>query len=629
MYSLIQRALHRLRTIDLDSRAKWPKHVQVIENDEFGPLVISIGDATVFPDMSVWSRGAWILSANFGIRNHRNNAPETIDHREEKAFIMSFRDSFVGLVSNVGPRLATLARTRPGLAAIVSPSLQAVSWMAKACGLSIAGTILRRGSAHRVPSAVFVRLPSPRFNDAQLESFSNAVRSSETSTVRNVYLEQNHENGKFVNAAVIADIRFEHEKAGALLVAIRSPSAESVMSAVANATKLTLESAALTPFVQFARQSAEIVVVDSNVRHRRDPSRVTASGRFEMDDALRRGLALPRGVEVISRPDYDVTETTVDAHQVFEDGRWRTQSTDVLREHSLGPWLMSVKNAIVAPDGSVLLEDGTVLSGTYFGEPFHDSNIDGWIVAESAERAGLALTKQRTFGHALLQVAPRVDALTRFDSSMELLVNDYAWDDRALMNRLGVSLHNITRVSRAQLQHLIRVPELIVSTQLQPERRTARSDPKWMSDFVERFTVASPPTAPRRVYFARRDDSGERGGCANRHEIRALAEEYGYETIVPELLSFDEQVDLVASTVDMIGEQGSALNWSMVMPRESRLVMVHNKDKGRKAMDVTFHNSVLSARGASLYDVRAVRAGGPPNFEIDPRALRRALETLT
>ncbi|CAB4866910.1 unannotated protein [freshwater metagenome] len=629
MYSNVQRALNRLRTIDLDSGAKWPKHIKVLEQDSFGPLVISIADATVFPDKSVRSRGTWILSANFGIRKHRKNAPETIDHREERAFIMSFRNSIVGLVSDVGPRLATLARTRPGIAAMVAPSLQAVSWMAKACGVSIAGILMRRGSAYRVPSAVFVRLPSPRFNDAQLKSFSDAIRSLESSTVKNVYLEQNHENGTTVNSEVMADIRFEHEKAGALLIAIRNPSAESVMKAVVNATKLTLESSALTPFIQFARKSAEVVVLDSNVRHRRDPSRVTASGRFDMDDALRYGLVLPRGVEVISRPDYDVTETTVDAHQVFEDGRWRAQPSDVLREHSLGPWLVSVKNAIVAPNGSVLLEDGTVLSGTYFGEPFHNVDIDGWIVAESGERAGLALTKERTFGHALLQVAPRVDALTRFDASMELLVNDFTWDDRPLMNRLGVSLHNITRVSRAQLQHLVRVPELIVSTQLQPERRTARSDPKWMSEFAERFTATSPPTAPRRVYFARRNLSGKRGGCANRNEIGALAEEFGYETVVPELMSFDQQVDLVASTVDMIGEQGSALNWSMVMPRESRLVMVHNKDKGRKATDATFHNSVLSARGASFYDIRVVRAGGPPNFEIDPRALRRALETLT
>ena len=632
-YSRVQRIWNRLRTIDLDSAPTWPEAVTVVESDEFGPLVIAIADATVFPDGSVSSNGRWVVSQRFGIQPHRDAATETIGVESPCAFLLSVRPTRLNIVTSIGPSLTTLGRVHPGIAVVV-PDLSEkphhpISALAKTCSVTLAGFAITGGSARRVGSALFVRLPSPKIADGQIERFAETLRGDATSTPTSVYLEYNNLRGPLGVDSVV-DVRFDHESAGAQLLAVNRLSVENIAQTVSGASSVFVESPELLPFSGFAQPSAAVTIVDTSIPARRDPSRVTVTGSFDMDEALRDGLTLPRGVEVISRPDYIVDDTTVDAHRVFQNGAWRRQSANVLRERSPGPWLISVTNAIVAPNGSVLLEDGTLLAGTYFGEPQNVIPVNGWITDERSDRAGLALTMSRAFGNGLMQVAPRIDALNRFDSTLPFLVSHVPWDDTAQMLAQGVSPERIVRVHQQQLQHLVRVPELIVSTQLQPESRTARADPRWMSEFVARLTPESTPESPpaRRVYLARQDSSGLRGGCANRHELDRIAADFGYETVIPELLSFDEQLRLASSTVDMFGEQGSALTWSMFMPPESRLVTVQSKPDDLQNRYVTFLNPTLAARGSRFFDIGAVRAGQHLSFEVDPRALRTAMEQL-
>jgi hypothetical protein len=424
----------------------------------------------------------------------------------------------------------------------------------------------------------------------------------------------------------MVDSRFAHESSGATLLEVNRMTVASLAQAVGTATVVTLESATLEPLATFARPSAAVRVADHTVPATRDRRRFTLSGEFDIDSALRNGSVLPRGVEIISRPDVTVVDTTAENHRVFDKGQWRMQDQDVLRERSIGPWLISVKNAIVAPDGAVMLEDGTLLKGPYFGTPNYKFNIDGWVASEVSERAGLALTRSTAFGHWLLQIAPRVSALSSFDDSMTIIAGATRWDDSELLRRCGSSPERVTRVSPDIAEHLVRVPELIVPTHLQPESRSARSDPHSLNEFVARFTGATRNSSPRRVYFARDHTSGKRGGCANRHELTALAEEFGYETVFAEKMSLDEQIGLVTSTTEMLGEQGSALNWSMFMPPGSQLVIVPNKPSSQR--DETFHNSVLAARGSSVYNIKAFRAGTSRNYEIEPATVRDALEKL-
>jgi capsular polysaccharide biosynthesis protein len=110
--------------------------------------------------------------------------------------------------------------------------------------------------------------------------------------------------------------------------------------------------------------------------------------------------------------------------------------------------------------------------------------------------------------------------------------------------------------------------------------------------------------------------------------LSELAEEFGYEKVHPELLSFEEQVDLVASTTDLFGERGSALNWSLFMPSGSQTVMVNSKAPNSKRRQTSFHNPVLAARGSRYREINVVRAGRNDHFEVDPRALRTAMEQL-
>ena len=118
-YSRVQRALNRLRTINLDSSTTWPDSVAVVERDEFGPLVISIADATVFPDGSVTSNGRWLVSERFGMLPHRAAATETIDVESPCAFLLSVRPTRLNVVTSIGPSLTTLGRVHPGVAVVV------------------------------------------------------------------------------------------------------------------------------------------------------------------------------------------------------------------------------------------------------------------------------------------------------------------------------------------------------------------------------------------------------------------------------------------------------------------------------------------------------------------------------
>jgi hypothetical protein len=629
--SRIRRTLAVLRFVDLDSTTNWPDSVTVVERDEFGPLVIAIADAIVFPNGSVTADGRWLVSARFGIGKHRDEATEVIDVGTPCAFVLSVRPTRLNIVRSIGPSLATLGRFSPGVAVVV-PDLSEkphhpIKTLANACGVTLAGFAITRGAARRTGSAMFSRLPSPTNADGQVTRFAETLRGDATATPTSVYLEYNNLRGPLGDDSIV-DVRFDHESAGARLLAVNRLSVDAIARSVSGASSVFVESPELLPFSEFAQPTASVTIVDKAIRAPRDPSRVTVTGSFDMDEALRDGLALPRGVEVISRPDYTVDDTTLDAHRFFRNGAWRRQDPSVLRERSLGPWLISVTNAIVAPNGSVLLEDGTLLAGTYFGGPQNVIPINGWITDERSGRAGLAITMSRAFGNGLMQVAPRIDAVNRFDPTTTFLVSHVPWNDIAQMNALGVAPERIVRVHQEQLQHLVRVPELIVSTQLQPESRTARADPRWMSEFVARLSPESAHTPGRRVYLARQDSSGLRGGCANRFELDLIAADFGYEKVVPELLTFDEQLRLATSTVDMFGEQGSALTWSMFMPPESRLVTVQSKPDDLQNRYVTFLNPTLAARRSRFFDVGTVRAGGHLSFEVDPRALRTAMEQL-
>jgi hypothetical protein len=631
-YSRVQRLWNRLRNIDLDSAPTRPEAITVLESDEFGPLVIAIANARVFPDGSVNADGRWISSAKFGLSAPSQRSKATISVDTECAVVPHLSLGQRDLVESVGPRLATLGRTRPGTPVFVPSTRHPLTQTVELCSLTTAGVIIRRGSALSTPVVLFARLPVADDRDGQQLRFAQLFHHRKEKSSGRVYLESDAAAATSKDGSSMVDVRFSHEQAGSTLVPaqrFRPGDIAGLAAVVSRAAELVIESEDVRTFASFALPTTPVTVASPSLNRRRNPARMTATARFEMDEALRHEAKLPRGVEVLAQPDYDVTDTTVAKHRVFLNGKWRPQSHEVMVERSLGPWIISVKNAIVAPNGSVMLEDGTQLGGGYFGEITNAPLIDGWVVDETTRPSGLAITKHHAFGHGLLQVAPRLDALMQHDRALDVLVPDFAWDDSALLARVGVVASQVRRVSLQNQHHLVRVPELIVSTHLHPEQYTARADPKWQAEFVSRFLGASAPTPSRRVYFARRGATGERGGCVNRHVLNDLANEFDYEEVHPELLSFDEQVELAASTVDAFGERGSALNWSLFMPSGSRTVVVNGKQINRTSGHRTFHNPVLAARGSQYLEINAVLGGTHTFFEVDPVGVRRALERMS
>lgn len=614
--------------MSLDRTTRLPPFITVVSEDDRGPSVISIANATVFPDGSVTVGGRWILSERFGLGRNVFTPTEVKVLDGEYGFVVGHPDSMLEVVASIGPRAASLGRAKPGLRVFANSGPFTLGPIFAACGLNFGGVLIDRGSAHQVGAAVFARIPTAVPADPSVQLFTKLFGEGEAEAAGQVYLMSDATSGARGVSASMVDSRFAHESSGATLLEVNRMTVASVAQAVGAAAVVTLETETLEPLATFARPSATVRVADNTAPSTHNRRRFTQNGEFDVDSALRNGSVLPRGVEVISRPDVTVVDTTTENHRVFGDGRWRNQDPHVLREKSIGPWLISVKNAIVAPNGAVFLEDGTLLAGAYFGTPNNDFVVDGWVASEVSERAGLALTRATRFGHWLLQIAPRVAALSRCDDSMTILAGDIPWDDSELLARCGSSSARITRVSQVTAEHLVRVSELIVPTHLQPESRSARSDPHMVDEFVTQFASVSNSAAPRRVYFARDGESGVRGGCANRDELSALSEEFGYETVFMEKMSLDEQIDVVTSTTEMLGEQGSALSWSMFMPRGSRLVMVQNKPEFHRDRAETFHNSVLAARDSALYDIKAFRAGTSRNYEIEPATVRCALEAL-
>ena len=630
-YSRVQRVWNRLRTIDLDRVSRLPEAISVESADEFGPLVIAMADATVFPDGSVKSRGNWIISERFGLVAPTQPPTDVVAVNTACAVVAHPQPRQQDLVESVGPRLATLGRARPGFSAVVPNTRRPLTQIVMACSLVPAGVLVDRGAALHMNTALFARLPVADDRDGQQRRFADLFHPVSANVTARVYLESDVALDSLDDGPSVVDTRMSYEQSGSTLIAPQgfwTGDIARLASVVAGASELVLESEDVRLYARFAPPTTSVTVAGPPNDRRRSPPRKTSTSRFDMDAALRNGSVLPRGVEVLSRPDYDVPDTTVDGHRVFVDGKWRAQAEQLVTGQSLGPWVILVRNAIVAPNGSVMLEDGTRLGGDYFGEIIESPKIDGWIIDETSRPSGLGLINYKAFGHGLLQVAPRLDALMQFDRAMDVLVSDFSWDDTSLLKRIGVEPDRVRRMPRSKRHHLVRVPELIVSTHLHPSRRTARADPIWQSEFVARFVGDATPSPSRRIYFARQDVSGARGGCVNRSVLSELADAFGYETVYPEMLTLDEQVELVSSTIDLFGERGSALNWSLFMPSDSQTVLVNSKKSSRENLHASYQNPVLSARGSRYREINAVRAGRQHYFEVDPRALRTAMEQL-
>lgn len=623
---LLRRIAARWRAVDLDSSSSWPSSVSVVESDEHGPLVISIRNATVFPDGSVTAGGRWFTSERFRLRRPNTAYSEITNLGGEHGFVHAATHTIRETIEEIGPQMSTLGRLRPGIGVIFSATNHYLGDVVSACGVQEAGRFLSGGFAFRVDEALVVRVPNTDDDDGQVRLFASRFAPANGKIDGALYLEDGFHRKSGELAEIFADNRYQSVTRGAILMAIGRKAIGSVLRSLLRASEVTIETTELGYLERIANPSASVDVLDPSNPIRRRPSAVALRERFDMDTALREGLRLPKGVEIISRPDYDVEPITVDNHRVFDRGAWRPQSPDVLSGRALGPYLVSVTNAIVTPNDEVLLEDGTLLEGDYFGGQRRKAPVAGWIASDVGERAGLAVSASHAFGHILLQVAPRVDALTNFDPSLRLLVNNCTWDDNAILARAGASLDRITRIPTESSSRFVRVPELIVSTHLQPERRTAPSDPRWFTEFVSRFTDGLQTEGTRRIHMARRTESGLRSGCVNRHEIHALADDFGYETVYPETLSLDDQIRLVTGTTEMFGEQGSALTWAMFMRAGSELVVVDGKPNGRRIRFHTYYNSGLAARGSRHFHIGAVRAGRHGNFEIDPEVVRRALE---
>ncbi len=646
MFSLIR------RNVNLDDEAQissinW---IRVLHRDDHGPLVIAIDDATVFGDGGVESNGKTLESVRFGVPGGKHVATTNVTVSGSIALVTTETALRSEALDSLGPRLATIGRLLPETPVLASPSRIKLADFARRLNFSVAGTIIPKGRSWSADSVLLVRLPksgsgSTSFDDtAQRRAFVDAM----TGTVAlgaPVFLEHT-DPGWGESRAADSSTRFRLPalRGGFSALSVGRRSLAEVVEAVAGAPSVILESPILASYAQFARPDATVAVIDSHTTPsglepllasaRRPPNKPAVAVEFtvdrevDMDALIRTGGPFPDGVEVVESPVEPVATTSLHLNRSFRNGRWHGVDDTALGATSVGRWVFRITEPRVNAAGDIVLRDGTRLTGLYFGAPV-TAHADGGIVTSSFDRpVGLSLSMPNAFGHSLLQVMPRLESVHRARADIDVLIGKRLWDDAPLVERLGVPAKRVTRIPQFEIDEYFEVPEVYVSTHLQPHHRTARVDPAWLAEFVGRLTGSDVPEPTRKIYFARAADSGARGGCVNRDELDRIADEFGYERVYPERHSVTEQIRILSECSEMLGEQGSALNWTFVMQPGTRVTTVRNYPLSRGNAFETFHNPMLAARGVAYRDIAGFAVGNSTQYEIDPAVVRAAIGSL-
>ncbi len=185
------------------------------------------------------------------------------------------------------------------------------------------------------------------------------------------------------------------------------------------------------------------------------------------------------------------------------------------------------------------------------------------------------LSTSTTYAHWLMDCLPRLAPLERAD--IKLLIparpTRYQLESLAL---LGFSANQLVEVGRQP----VRVERLLLAHTAQ---RSGVPSPVHLARLRDRLLEAAgvPPGPPtRRLYISRAKTSRP---VVNESELEPVLAEYGFETVLPETLSFADQVRLFAQAEAILGAHGAGIYNHIFCPAGAVVIEVYNRQRWEHA----------------------------------------------
>lgn len=229
------------------------------------------------------------------------------------------------------------------------------------------------------------------------------------------------------------------------------------------------------------------------------------------------------------------------------------------------------------------------------------------------------------FGHILVEMLPKLELLlTLKDRPVNLLLppltdqlkNFFLY----ILDSYFPSVFNVV------------IPEtwpVLVDTLIIPSPVTTHNFRKSevVIDFAERVTRHSKKTqCGKALYVSRRNITNRK--MVNEPEIEMIFESYGFETVHPEEMTFDEQVNMFSSASRVAGPLGAALTNILFSPPDAEIYLL---DPGLYDL---FYYDLASLRGQTFhwiftekikpFDVARLHRG----YYVEPSLVRGALSLI-
>lgn len=275
---------------------------------------------------------------------------------------------------------------------------------------------------------------------------------------------------------------------------------------------------------------------------------------------------LPPYIELVRRSSPLFSRTRLPGNEQvfdFDQDDWVSGQTPRFQKPVPPETILRLNNCYVNSHGVVLSPRGERLVGRELGFAGTKVPVD-WRFTGS--RLGgefvFGLNQEPHFGHWLLQRLPRIHSVLRRFPGTRVLTSDAIWDPRGMLEAVGAKAAGITLLPHGEPSTFYQVDSLLMANHAAPHgdsrcldgrrlRRMASEARKWAA---KNSAVALVP----KIYLSRGSESGFREGCQNRSIVEAAMIEKGFTLLLPERLSFADQVRLVSHAEQICSETGSA-----------------------------------------------------------------------
>lgn len=334
-----------------------------------------------------------------------------------------------------------------------------------------------------------------------------------------------------------------------------------------------------------------------------------------------------------------VSSGSAQLHIVDAGGHYQREAAPLTNEHLLRPRIREgyknldghappsgiawFDNAIVLPNGTLILESGEVISESI------ENGADRWLppeyisIGETLEAATL-VTKvgARNYGHFIVEMLPRI-------MQVESIVSER---NPLLLSKLskGFAEQVIYQATGRNLKcHYLNAAPVLVKRLCWPIRNTFHpvNNSPLALDTLSNLRMSSGRKNDRKLFLTRRDAPNRR--LINEESVFETLEPLGFEWVSPGNMSFREQIDVFSQSNLIVGVAGAALTNLVFMPEGSRVGMLAPQTMaGFFFWDICFHRSI--AFGAAFGENTDARVTDKnADFSINEKSVHELLEQLS